>query len=155
MHYLIGHNDVVARFVAAHIPHCERGFGDRIMTLGVVDGSRLIGGLVYHNHDPEAAVIEISGAAIDPRWLTRTTLRLMHYYPFVDCKCQQAIMRVPAENARLLRQLAALGYEFTTLRRLFGRRRDGVYAALTEEEWRASRFFHHGAPPPPQLEEAA
>jgi RimJ/RimL family protein N-acetyltransferase len=155
MRYLIGRNEMVAPFVAANIPHCQRGFGTKIMTLGVVDGSRLIGGLVYHNHDPEAAIIEISGAAIDPRWLTRTTLRLMHYYPFVDCGCQQVIMRVSADNERLLRQLAALGYEFTILRRLFGRHRDGVYAALTEETWRASRFFHHGAPPPPQLREEA
>ncbi len=154
MHDLIGHNDLVAGFVAKHIPHCERGFGDKIMSLGMLSNERMVAGVVYHNYNPERGTIEISGAAIDPRWLTRTTLRLMHYYPFLDCKCQQAIMRVPAENARLLRQLAALGYEFTTLRRLFGRHRDGVYAALTEENWRTSRFFHHGAPPP-QLEEAA
>ena len=74
MRYLIGQNAIVGPFVAAHIPHCGRGFGDKIMTLGVVDGERLIGGLVFHNHDPEAAIIEISGAAIDPRWLTRETL---------------------------------------------------------------------------------
>jgi RimJ/RimL family protein N-acetyltransferase len=148
MRYLIGQNAIVGPFVAAHIPHCRRGFGDQIMTLGVVDGERLIGGLVFHNHDPEAAIIEISGAAIDPRWLTRETLRLMHYYPFVDCKCQLAVMRVPADNERLLRQLAMLGYEFTLLRRLFGRERDGVLAALTQETWHAGKFFHHGVPPP-------
>lgn len=148
MRYLIGQNAIVGPFVAAHIPHCRRGFGDKIMTLGVVDGERLIGGLVFHNHDPEAAIIEISGAAIDPRWLTRETLRLMHYYPFVDCKCQLAVMRVPADNERLLRQLAMLGYEFTLLRRLFGRERDGVLAALTQETWHAGKFFHHGVPPP-------
>jgi len=140
MHYLIGHNDVVARFVAAHIPHCERGFGDKIMTLGVVDGGRLIGGLVYHNYDPEASTIEISGAAIDPRWLTRTTLRLMHVYPFVDARCQMVVMRVSADNARLLRQLKALGYKRVTVERLFGRDRDGVVATLTDDVWKTRRI---------------
>jgi RimJ/RimL family protein N-acetyltransferase len=140
MRYLIGQNDVVARFVAAHIPHCERGFGDKIMTLGVVDGSRLIGGLVYHNYDPEAATIEISGAAIDPRWLTRTTLRLMHVYPFVDARCQMVVMRVSADNARLLRQLKALGYTRVTVERLFGRGRDGVVATLTDDVWKSRRI---------------
>jgi RimJ/RimL family protein N-acetyltransferase len=140
MRYLIGHNDVVARFVAAHIPHCERGFGTKIMTLGVVDGGRLIGGLVYHNYDPEAATIEISGAAIDPRWLTRTTLRLMHVYPFVDARCQMVVMRVSADNARLLRQLKALGYKRVTVERLFGRDRDGVVATLTDDVWKTRRI---------------
>jgi RimJ/RimL family protein N-acetyltransferase len=140
MRYLIGHNDVVARFVAAHIPHCERGFGTKIMTLGVVDGGRLIGGLVYHNYDPEAATIEISGAAIDPRWLTRTTLRLMHVYPFVDARCQMVVMRVSADNTRLLRQLKALGYKRVTVERLFGRDRDGVVATLTDDVWKSRRI---------------
>ena len=140
MRYLIGRNDLVARFVAAHIPHCERGFGAKIMTLGVVDGERLIGGLVYHNYDPEAATIEISGAAIDPRWLTRTTLRLMHVYPFVDARCQMVVMRVSADNARLLRQLKALGYKRVTVERLFGRDRDGVVATLTDDVWKTRRI---------------
>jgi RimJ/RimL family protein N-acetyltransferase len=140
MRYLIGHNDVVAGFVAAHIPGCSRGFGAKIMTLGVIDGKRLIGGLVYHNYDPEAATIEISGAAIDPRWLTRTTLRLMHVYPFVDARCQMVVMRVSADNARLLRQLKALGYKRVTVERLFGRDRDGVVATLTDDVWKSRRI---------------
>ena len=42
--YVCGHNEPVAGFVAQLIPHCRRGFGPNVMTLGVVEGGLLIAG---------------------------------------------------------------------------------------------------------------
>jgi hypothetical protein len=39
--YVFGHNEPVANFVAQLIPHCRRGFGPNVMTLGVVEGGLL------------------------------------------------------------------------------------------------------------------
>ena len=62
--YVYNYDELVARFVAMLIPHCRRGFG-RCKTIGVIDDAgQLIAGLVYHNYDPEAGIIEISGAAL-------------------------------------------------------------------------------------------
>jgi RimJ/RimL family protein N-acetyltransferase len=138
--FLYDHDEDVARFVATLVPHCARGFA-KCKTIGILaaDG-RLIGGLVYHNYDPEAEIMEISGAATDPRWLTRPTLRRMFEYPFIECGCQLVVMRVPVTNERLLRQLAAYNFSFTLLPRLFGRELDGVIATLTDDAWLANKF---------------
>jgi RimJ/RimL family protein N-acetyltransferase len=142
LRYVYGHDQVIARFVAALIPHVGwRGFPANSKAFGVIDeDGKLIAGLVYTNWNPDAATIEISGAAVDPRWLTRETLRRMFSYPFDECACQMVVMRVLATNERLLRQLAAYGFNFVEVKRLFGRHQDGVICSLTVEDWRNNKF---------------
>jgi RimJ/RimL family protein N-acetyltransferase len=146
LRYVYGYDTLVAQFVAEMIPHCRRGFGPCAAIGAIDEQGRLIAGLVYHNYDPEAQLIEMSGAAITPRWLTRGMIARMHQYPFHQCGCQMVAMRIPADNERLLRQLAVYGYNFVLFPRLFGRERDGVIATLTSEDWAANRFnkrFNH------------
>jgi hypothetical protein len=137
--FLYGQDAAVAQFVASLVPHCHRGFG-KAKTIGIVRAGELVAGLVYHNYDPEAEIMEISGAATDPRWLARVTIRRMFEYPFVECGCQMVVMRVPTANERLLRQLAAYQFSFTLLPRLFGRDADGVICTLTDDVWLENRF---------------
>lgn len=140
LRYLFGEDELVSGFAAALIPHCRRGFGNKLRTMGVIDDDQLIAGLVYHNYDPEAGVIEISGAATSPRWLSRRTLLLMHSYPFFECEAQMIVQRTPADNIRLLSILARYGYMLIKVPRLFGRDRDGVICLLTYEDWISNRF---------------
>jgi RimJ/RimL family protein N-acetyltransferase len=159
LRYVWDSPDIVSSFAANLIPHCRtRGFGHNIRALGVVDErNRLIAGIVYHNYDPgdeeNDAIIEISGAAITPRWLSRRTLQMMHAYPFTICGCQMVVQRIPADNERLFGILARLSYMLITVPRLFGRKRDGVLALLTVEDWRGNRYFHNRPSGP--LREAA
>ena len=130
----------VAAFVAWRIPHCRRGFGEN-QSMGVLDDEgRLVAGVVYHNHDPEAGLIEMSGASLTPRWLTRRVLVEMYWYPFIHCGCHTAVMRVPADDERLLYILARYGYKFIDFPMLFGRERDGKICRLTVEAWAANKF---------------
>jgi RimJ/RimL family protein N-acetyltransferase len=160
MQYVYGHDEAVADFVAQLIPHCrERGFGT-CKAIGVADEEgALIGGVIYHNYDPEAGVIEISGGAINPRWLTRKTIAHMYQYPFLQLGVQMIVQRTPADDERLLRQLAAYGYMFVKVPRMFGRDRDGVLCLLTVEDWENNRFNkrlrHHLAVDHPDAKEAA
>jgi hypothetical protein len=128
LNYVYGYDQIVSRFVAALIPHCRRGFGPHAKAIGVLDGDgKLIAGIVYHNWDPDAGIIEISGAAVPRKqWLTRETIKRMYSYPFHVCDCQMVVQRTPADDGRLLGMLAAYGYELTPLPRMFGRDRDGV-----------------------------
>lgn len=138
--YVYGHDEVVSDFVAALIPHCRRGFGNA-RAIGVVDQGDLIAGIVYHNYDPTAGLIEISGAALPGKyWLTRGTLRRMFQYPFHQCGCQMLVQRTPADNLALLAVLARFNYSFFLIPRLFGRDRDGVVCTLTREAWSANKF---------------
>ena len=157
LEYAYGYNDVVAPFVAQLIPHCRSGFGPNVMTLGVIRDGLLIAGLVYHNWDPDAGTIEISGAALpDAEWLSRETIRHMYQYPFLYLDCQMVAQRTPADDERLLGMLARYGYTFIPFPRLFGRERDGVICHLTREAWESNKFNrrlkHHLVQ---QLEEAA
>jgi len=147
LQYLYGHDDAVAQFVAQLIPHNHgRDFG-RVKTIGVLDeDGLLIAGIVYGNWQPEAGVIEIAAASISPRWLTRRTIELMYGYAFDQCGCQLVVQRTPADNERLLRQLAVGGYRFVLVPRLLGRDRDCVICTLTEEAYRASKFIRRKAP---------
>jgi len=143
LRYIYGHNEVVTQFVASLIPSCrERGLPKASVSFGIIDeDGALIAGMVYHNYDPDAGVIEMSGAALPGvQWLTRDTIRRMYQFPFLELNCQMVIMRVRADDERLLRQLAALNYAFITLPRLFGRNADAVLCMLTREAWEENKF---------------
>jgi RimJ/RimL family protein N-acetyltransferase len=139
--YVYGYDGIVSAFVARLIPHCHRGFGLNIKTIGIVDDGELIAGIVYHNWDPEAAVIEISGAALPGEpWLSRETLKRMFQYPFLECKCQMIVQRFPADDERQKYIMARYGYALIHVPRMFGRDRDGVLALLTDEDWANNKF---------------
>jgi hypothetical protein len=142
LRYVYGQDQLVAHAVAQLIPHVgSLGFGVNAKAIGIIDeDGRLIGGLVYHNYDPYAEIIEISGAATHPRWLTRGTIARMYQYPFITCGCQMVFQRTPADDERLLGQLAAYDYSFVNVPRMFGRERDGVLCTLTVEDWANNRF---------------
>ena len=155
--YVYGHDEIVSAFVASLIPHCRRGFGNA-KTIGVIDhDGSLLAGIVYYNYDPDAAIIEIAGASRSPRWLTRETIARMYQYPFLQIGCQMIVQRTPADDERLLRQLAVYNYRFLAMPRLFGRERDGVICMRTIEDWMNNRFNarlkHHVVDE--QVEEAA
>lgn len=158
LRYVYGHDDIVAEFVRKLIPHCHRGFG-KCRTIGIInEDGVLIAGIVYNNYDPDAEVIELSGAAIDPRWLTRESIARMSRYPFLELGVQMVVQRTPMDNEPLLRQLAATNYTFIKVPRMFGRERDGVLCLLTYEDWVDNKFnkrFGHHLREPVPAEEAA
>jgi orotate phosphoribosyltransferase len=146
--YLYGYDEVVAKFVSDRIPQVkERGFG-KCKAIGVTDGARMIAGIVYHNYDPDAGVLQISVAA-EPgtRWCTPETLRRLYQFPFLQAGCQMVIQIVPAEDVGAQRQMAAMNHTLTRIPRLLGSTRDAVLGQLTVEDWIDSkvcrRYGHH------------
>jgi hypothetical protein len=141
--YVYGQDQIVANFVASLIPAIrDRGFGPNIAAFGVLEpDGKLIAGMVYHNWDVDAGVIEMSGAALPGKqWLTRETIRHMYRYPFLGIGCQMVLMRVSDQDQRLLRQLAALNYAFTRIPRLLGRDHDAIICTLTREAWDSGKI---------------
>lgn len=139
--YMFNSPEVIARWVADHIPGCQRGFTN-CRAIGVFnEDGEIIAGLVYHNWEPEAGIIEISAAAV-PRtyWMTRQTLQHMYGYPFDQLHCQMVVQRVRASDERQLRMLAVYGFALHKIARLYGRDEDGVVATLTYEDWRNNKF---------------
>ena len=133
---LFGHSEEVASFVASLVPGLERGFGNN-QSIGILNNkNELVAGFVYHNWEPETAIIEISGASIG-RWVTREILTLIYDYPFLVCKCQMVIQRNSALNEGLNDQLRRLGFNEYYIPRLKGRNEDGILFTMTDDQWAA------------------
>jgi RimJ/RimL family protein N-acetyltransferase len=140
--YYYKQDGFVANFIARLLPHTRgRTLGPH-QTVGVLDkNNELIAGFVYHHFSPENGTIELGIVAVPGyMWLTRTTLSVMMEYPFKHLNCQMVIIHARASDARILRQLAAIGFMFVQAPRLYGRDEDGVLCLLTDDAWKASKF---------------
>lgn len=127
-------SDYVARWVAEKIG-MPRGFSKNI-AFGIINkDDALIAGLVYHNYEPEAGVIELSGAAVDRHWMTRDVRQFMYDYPFLDCGVQLLVQRNSANNAHLNDQLRRWGYSEIRIPRGRGRDEDLIIFTLTDDQW--------------------
>lgn len=125
-------------FIASQIEGGGRGFG-ACVSMGMSKDGQLIGAMVWHNYNPESAVMEFSGAG-KPGWLTRSVLREMFGYAFNDAGCQMAVARVSEHNKRLHRILTSYGFSAYKIPRLRGRHEDEIVFTLTDDAWRTNRF---------------
>lgn len=131
---------LMSKWVANIIwPGKGRDFGN-CQALAVIEDEKLIAGMIYHNYEPDAGVVEISGAGTSKRWLTRQTLRVMFQIPFVDWKCQAVVMRVSDEDEALHSILFRYGFERYVIPRLRGRSSNENVFVLTDENWAANKF---------------
>lgn len=130
----------VADWTAARIPGFTRGFGP-CQALGVTDGKQIVGGVVFHDWNPEAGTVELSAAASDRRWMTRAVMNTVFRYVFDELGCQMAVARTESRNTPVRKLWAALGASEVIIPRLFGRGVDGAVLTLPVERWKASKFF--------------
>lgn len=117
-----------------------RTFEPEYVTMGVLREGILAACILYNNWQPEAGVIEMHGAALTPRWLTRPVLSSMFGYPFDGLKCQMVVMRVAERNKRLRRILTAYNFKSYPIPRLRGREEGEVIYTLTDDDWRSNGF---------------
>lgn len=106
----------------------------------VNDANTIIAVMVFYDYDKDAGVIQISGAADTPRWLTRPILKEMFGYAFNEVGCQAVVMRVDPDNTRLHRILTAYGFTMHRLPRLRGRDKDECLFVLYDDVWRGNGF---------------
>lgn len=119
----------------------QPGFaGNYMNAFGVAEDGVLIGGTVFHNYYPKEGVVEMSSAAISPKWLCRRMLRTIFTYAFDMLECQMAVIRVSADNTRMLNIAKAFDFNLYTIPRLRGKLEDEVIGTYTVEQWRSSRF---------------
>ena len=127
----------IAKWVADKIPGCARGW-DACVAMRIYT-DRTIGGVVFHDWNPEAGVMCMSAAG-EPGWLSRPVLYAMHSYIFDQAACQLAVMQVSEENERMRRIGLAYGYTEHRIPRLRGRDKAEIIMTLPDDVWRASRF---------------
>lgn len=110
--------------------------------MAVFDRSgEVVAGIVFHNWNPDAATIEVSAGATDPRWATRAVLRAGFGYAFGFC--QAVVARQHEENTRSRRLWRSFGSTEHLIPRLRGEHAAEAVAVLTREAWRASTFMRN------------
>lgn len=84
--------------------------------LGVMMDGKLIAGIVYHNYieSPygKPISVEISMAAIDPRWANRYTLRKLFEHPFIGLKVERVQVSTPVESKGVRKINEKLGFKY-------------------------------------------
>ena len=125
----------VHAFVEARTGPVESG-----TTLAVVRGGKLAGAVLFGGYRPERGVVEISAAADDPKWLTRTVMREAFGYAFDQLKCQAVALRADVTNDRVQHLAAGLGFNRYEIPRLRGKDKPEAIYILGDDDWHNSRF---------------
>lgn len=120
-----------------------RQISSRSRVMAVYDGDHLLAVMIYHNWDPKAGIIEISGAGESPRWLTRPVLKAMYAYPFALLGCQMVVQRNSERNTRLNSMLERLGFTGHVIKRLRGPDEAEIVFTLTRENWERNPIYGH------------
>lgn len=119
-----------ARFVAGRLGYAE--VWDRCRAFGVVRDGAIVGGIVFHDWNPDRGTIEFSCAGRD--WLTRRTLRAFGDYAFKVARL--VVARTSERNAVVRRVWKRLGGRETLVPDLWGPGEAGAILTLTEEAFR-------------------
>lgn len=134
--------DVIVPFVAK-IAGLRPDFGE-CQALGVFDNSGdLMAGIIFHNWEPEAGVIEITAAATSPKWATKNVLRMALDYCYGIAGCQLVVSRHASDNMPARRLWLAMGATEYIIPRLRGRDASEVIATLPDNVWAQSKFMRH------------
>lgn len=136
------HSRWAQAFVQSKVWNCRRGFENAVGHAVVDKTGQPVAGWIWHDWWPEAGTIEFSGASNTARWMTRKVLHDLFSYAFDEVGCQMVVTQNACDNTRLHRQLKAFGFTRYDVPRLFGRDKDGVYWTLTDDQWRASKFYY-------------
>jgi RimJ/RimL family protein N-acetyltransferase len=134
-----GREDIVAPWIAEEI-----GVGSigecRTASVMATDG-RLMAAVAFHNWNPQAGVIEVSAAAVDPKWFNRAILAEMGRYAFAIA--QVVVIRTHENNTRARRLFKSLGAQEYIIPRLRGRNASEAVLLLTDDAWAQSKLARH------------
>ena len=108
--------------------------------MGVFKNDTLIAAVVFHSWLPDYGIMEISAAATNPQWLTKTTIREIMANCFESHNCQQLVSRMAVDNERAVKIYKFLGFTSVLLPNMRGRGKDEFLMLLTKEQWHAHKL---------------
>ena len=132
-------NRILCNYVACRVFNREHDFGP-CGSIGVLQGDRLLGVVVFHNWLPEYGIIELSAAADSPKWLCRRSIKEIMTICFEQHGCQQVVSRMAIENTRAIQIYDFLGFDTIVLPNMRGSGKHEHLKLLTKEKWAAHRL---------------
>lgn len=101
------HDDIVADFVRRLLIGDVDSFGE-CRAIGVVTKGQLIAGVVYSNF--YGRDIQASIASTTPKWASKTVLRAMFQYPYLQLGCSRITAQTRGQNVKAQIFLRKLGF---------------------------------------------
>ncbi len=99
-----------------------------------------IAGIVFHNWQPEAGVIELSAYSTGRAWLTKARVREVFDYAFGQLGNRMVVVRRSERNRRARRIWAALGATEYVIPRLLGDDEAECIRTLHRDDWQRGKF---------------
>jgi RimJ/RimL family protein N-acetyltransferase len=131
-----GREDIVAPWIAEEIG--VGAIGEcRTASVLAADG-HLMAAVAFHNWNPDAGVVEVSAASVDPRWASRDVLEELFGYAFAIA--QAVVARTAEDNTRVRRLWKAFGATEYIIPRLRGRTASEALLMLTDDAWAVSKM---------------
>lgn len=139
---IFGHDDALAKWCAARIPHVGKaGFGP-CRAIGVATGNQpddtLLAVVVYHDYVPSYGVCQLSMAARSPKWASREAIRGLLSVPYEQYGCRKVWTATPSDNLRAIRFNEGIGFRREAiLRHHYAPRRHAVICSMLRNEFEA------------------
>jgi len=123
MRFIVGHNETVAKWVASRIPIVGDQGLEAMSAVGIegADGKPICG-VVFHDYQPRFGTLSFTIAADSPRWATRSVIKKLLSYPFLELNTNKLWTATPHLNERALKLIKGVGFtREATLARHFGK----------------------------------
>lgn len=134
----------VEGFVSSRIWGSEKPLAGDTAAVFVDRNGDMAAAVFFQNYDRDAGVVELTGASVSPRFLTRETLRELYSYAFDTLGCQTVIQVARADDEHQARLLPRYGFRRFDIPRLKGRNTDAAVYVLHDDVWRDSKFNNGG-----------
>ena len=132
---------VVEKFIAVKIWGRLRNLAGDTAAVFIDKNKNMAAAVMFQNYDPDAGVIELTGASVTPRFLTRKTLHELYSYAFDQLGCQTVLQTARADDEHQAKLLPRYGFTRHDVPRLKGRNVDAALYVLHDDVWRANRFY--------------
>ena len=139
---LYGHDELVTKLVVDRIKDLHRL--DRYVAIGVINGSNLIAGVVYHDYQPESRNIQMSMAAISPMWAKKETIGKLLQYPFDQLNCFKIFLNIGIDNVKALKTMKHIGFiQEAILQHVHGKDQHCAILGMLKSDYQR-KFKNHG-----------
>lgn len=124
------------------VPYAAGGLGPTQWAAIFGSDNQLQALAAFHDWQPEYRTLQWSGAASDPRWLTKAHINELFSYAFDRAGANKLWTAIRADNKRAIRFVQrGMGMkEEARLRHHYGPGHVAVVSSMLASEWRASRW---------------
>lgn len=131
---VLGHDTEIGEFVARRIKHMHGAKFVNFTTMGIIRRGELIGGIIFHDHQPEYKSVVVSYAFDRPSWASPSVLASISQYVFVQLGCQRMATYTPRKNKRSRKFVEGVGFKLEgCARKALGTDDAMVYGMLRNE----------------------